>query len=59
MRTAQSVLRAISIYYHSLLFIKSDNKAITLGEDCFIFGFDFMSVSCYSGFLEVKTPKGY
>lgn len=50
MRTAQSVLRAISIYYHSLLFIKSDNKTITLGEDCFIFGFDFMSVSCYSGF---------
>ena len=33
MRAEQRVLRAISIYYYSLLFIKSDNKAVTLAED--------------------------
>lgn len=29
----QRVARAIGIYYHSLLFIESDNKALTLPED--------------------------
>lgn len=33
MRTEERVLRAIGIYYYSLLFIKRANKAVTLAEN--------------------------
>lgn len=33
-----------------IMFIKSDNKAITLAKDCVYTWFDFMSGSYYRGF---------
>lgn len=55
----QSVLRAVGIYYCSSVFIKSDNKAVTLSEGCVYTRLDFYVSLLFHWFQKVKTPKPY